>query len=158
MSQEQHLSNGNGESPTATHHSPCATASAGPPIISATGAIATPAFVTELLRVFRCDIKPTNANAVRAIYLGFLADTDWPAPVVVATVWINCPYVGNLVDWLETVEGHRRSGLATDLWHGLKKSLGGQLYAHPVTKSGKGFARSLGLVERPDKEGHVLRE
>ncbi len=105
--------------------------------------ISAPDFQTELLNVFRNDIKPNDLAKIRAVFIGFLRDEDICWPVVTATVWIHGPYLGHTLEMIQTHDDHRREGYARELWLGIEECLDGAVVAILDSPEGEALAESV---------------
>ncbi len=95
-------------------------------------ALARPTFCTPRLNVFRVDIKPTDLNHFRAVFLGCQNDDEtMPWPEIIATVYLHTP-TGHYLEMIESLT-HPRNELATELWLGIEQYLGAHLDARAVT-------------------------
>ena len=101
------------------------------------------AFKTSRLIVYSYKLRMSNKDIPRTVFLGFEKDCEFPRLIVSATVWVESPFDGNYLEWLEVVLSQSRRGYATEFRVGLKKHLGGELSSDPTTEEGEAFVASL---------------
>ena len=101
-------------------------------------------FTTKRLEVFLAVVEPNPDRdyfiGEKDVYLAYRTDDEVAYPVCVCTI---CRAYGEInwdwVEWIETVEQHRRQGIATELCQGIKRHRGVELEMTGATEAGESF-------------------
>jgi len=102
-----------------------------------------PAFDTARLRVFEADVKPTDHNGVKRLYVAFRTDEDRPMVTATMLLW-DCPPLGGwVVEWHEVTSEYRREGFATEFRAGVEKHLNCELVSDAGSDDGRAFLAAL---------------
>lgn len=97
-----------------------------------------------LLKTKRFDIfyqrvvRNPKQGMPRDVYTAWFHCEDIPKPVCVVTIWAECPYYDNYVEWVEVSDDWRRQGVATEVMRALRKKLG-KLDMIPGSDDGEAF-------------------
>lgn len=97
-------------------------------------------FDTVRLRVFIDQVKPTDHNDERDIFIAFRTDEDRPMVCATALVLDCRKTMGErVVDWLEVSSEYRRSQFATELLNGIEAHYGEAMFICGGSDDGHAF-------------------
>lgn len=98
------------------------------------------AFDTGRLRVFIDQVKPTEHNTERDIFIAFRTDEDRPMVCATALVLDCREALGErVVDWMEVASEHRRRKIGSELLMGIERHYGERLHISPGSRDGERF-------------------
>ena len=83
-------------------------------------------------------VRNPKLGLPRDVYIAWFHSDDVPRPICVVTIWKECPYLRNYVEWIEVTEDWRREGVATEVLRALRCKLG-KLSMDGGTKAGDAF-------------------
>lgn len=115
-----------------------------------------PDFVTDRLRVFRFNIKSDELQLRRAVFLAFHSEEEISYPIVTATVWVNGPYVGHLMEMIATHDEYRREGFAKELWLAVENHLDGIVTPDSQTEKSPGAALVSAIAMEHQRLGRTV--
>ena len=97
-------------------------------------------FDTVRLRVFIDQVKPTDHNRDRDIFIAFRTDEDRPMVCATALVLDCREALGErVVDWMEVASEHRRRKIGSELLMGIERHYGERLHISPGSRDGERF-------------------
>jgi len=98
-------------------------------------------------RVFTTEVKPTDHNDTKTLFIAFRTDEDRPMVAANMLLW-DCQSLGGwVVEWHEVASEHRRQGIATEFRQGIENYLGCELISDPGSDDGEKFLESLGVAK-----------
>jgi hypothetical protein len=83
-------------------------------------------------------VRNPKLGLPRDVYSAWFHSDDVPRPICVVTIWKECPYLRNYVEWVEVTEDWRLEGVATEVLRALRCKLG-KLSMDGGTKAGDAF-------------------
>lgn len=116
-----------------------------------------------LLKTKRFDIfhqrvvRSPKQGLPRDVYSAWFHCDDVPKPVCVVTIWDECPYYDNYVEWVEVSDDWRRQGVATEVLRALRKALG-QLEMIPGSDDGEAFIAAKKTFINAKVQNHPVKK
>lgn len=108
------------------------------------------AFDTVRLRVFVDQVKPTDHNHERDIFIAFRTDEDRPMVCANAVVLDTRSALSQrTVDWLEVTSEYRRERFGTELLAAIERHYGEPLHIAPGSNDGKRFCSRYKPINQP---------